>query len=288
MKKLARLFLVFAKIGVCTFGGGLTMLPMLKYELCEKRGWTSEEELLDYYAVGQCTPGIIAVNTATFVGYSQAGVWGGIFATLGMIFPSIVIILLVAALLSGFMSRKVVSWALSGLRAGVCALLAGTSVTLVRKSVVDVFTGALYVAALAVALLTKTPSVVIVLLSAAAGMLRSLRRRPRREERATAGGEASSKEETSPGAVRSLKGQSLPERVTAPAGEPQKGQFSPERAAAPGEEPLMGQFSPNAEPTLDRQPSPGGVSSPTGEPSRDGEKPPPAGGASPKGEGPGE
>ena len=89
------LFTTFAKIGVCTFGGGLAMLPLLQREVVEKKKWATEAELTDYYAIGQCTPGVIAVNTATFVGYMEKGVLGGIIAPLGMIFPSLVIITLI-------------------------------------------------------------------------------------------------------------------------------------------------------------------------------------------------
>ena len=96
------LFWTFAKIGVCTFGGGYAMLPILQRELVEKRGWATEEELSDYFAIGQCTPGIIAVNTATFVGHSRKGAAGGVVATLGLVFPCLVIIMLVAAFLQNF------------------------------------------------------------------------------------------------------------------------------------------------------------------------------------------
>ncbi|MBO5936586.1 MAG: chromate transporter, partial [Clostridia bacterium] len=84
MKTLIQMFFIFARIGGFTFGGGYAMLPMLQKELVENKGWTTNEELIDYYAIGQCTPGIIAVNVATFVGYKTKGVLGGIFATLGM------------------------------------------------------------------------------------------------------------------------------------------------------------------------------------------------------------
>ena len=98
----ADLFLTFAKIGVCTFGGGYAMLPILQRELVEKRGWATEEELSDYFAIGQCTPGVIAVNTATFIGYRYKGLAGGILATLGVISPSILIISVIAVCLSNF------------------------------------------------------------------------------------------------------------------------------------------------------------------------------------------
>ena len=91
------LFLTFARVGVCTFGGGYAMLPVLQREVVEKKSWATEDELLDYYAVGQCTPGVIAVNTATFVGFRHKGNLGGIVATLGVVFPSILIIGLIAA-----------------------------------------------------------------------------------------------------------------------------------------------------------------------------------------------
>ena len=102
MKILLQLFIIFARIGGFTFGGGYAMLPMLQKELVENKGWTTNEELIDYYAIGQCTPGVIAVNVATFVGYKTKGVLGGIFATLGMITPSLIIVGLIAAFISGF------------------------------------------------------------------------------------------------------------------------------------------------------------------------------------------
>ncbi len=158
------------------------MLPMLKYELADKRGWTTEDELLDYYAIGQCTPGIIAVNTATFIGYSQAGVAGGITATLGVVFPSVVIILIVASVLSGIMSNVYLNYALAGIRAGVCALLANTVITLLRKSAVDPFCAVLFVAALAAALFFKVPSIIIVIVSAVLGAVYSLKIKGRKPE----------------------------------------------------------------------------------------------------------
>lgn len=86
MKEYLKLFFTFAKIGCFTFGGGYAMLPLLQREIVEKNAWAEEEELMDYFAIGQCTPGIIAVNTATFIGYKRKGIIGGIFATLGLIF----------------------------------------------------------------------------------------------------------------------------------------------------------------------------------------------------------
>ena len=95
MKELWELFIVFAKIGGFTFGGGYAMLPILQREVVENRNWATSEELMDYYAIGQCTPGIIAVNTATFIGYKRKGIIGGIVATIGCVFPSLVIIMII-------------------------------------------------------------------------------------------------------------------------------------------------------------------------------------------------
>ena len=87
MKELADLFVTFAKMGLFTFGGGYAMLPLLEREVVDNKKWATKEEIKDYYAVGQCTPGIIAVNVSTFVGYYQKGIVGGIIATLGVVFP---------------------------------------------------------------------------------------------------------------------------------------------------------------------------------------------------------
>lgn len=119
------LFLTFAKIGVCTFGGGYAMLPILQREVVEK-GWATEEELTDYFAIGQCTPGIIAVNTATFIGHKYKGIWGGILATLGVVFPSLIIITIIAAFLKNFAEYPVVAHALAGINAAVVALIAAS------------------------------------------------------------------------------------------------------------------------------------------------------------------
>ena len=153
MPILLQLFLTFAKVGVMTFGGGYAMLPIMQRELVENKGWATEDQLADYYAVGQCTPGIIAVNTATFVGYNQAGVAGGIFATLGVIFPSIVIIVVIAAFLRSFMHLEVVGHAFNGIRAGVTALILASVIKLFKGAVKDTPTRVIYVAVLALAAL---------------------------------------------------------------------------------------------------------------------------------------
>ena len=170
VKNLLSLFLTFAKIGVMTFGGGLTMLPLLTKEIVEKRKWASEEQLLDYYAVGQCTPGIIAVNTATFIGYSQAGIAGGIFATVGMVTPSVLIIIAVAAALQQFMEYPVVASALMGIRAVVCALLSHTVITLAKKSLVDIVTAMIFIIGFVLCFIFDITPILVVIVGAIIGI----------------------------------------------------------------------------------------------------------------------
>lgn len=173
-KTLIELFWSFFKIGGMTFGGGLTMLPMLEHELVQKKQWVTEEELLDCYAIGQCTPGIIAVNTATFVGYKREKVSGGIFATLGMIFPSILIITIVAMFLKNFMDNVWFQHALMGVRGVVCALLTNTVINLCKKSIKNLFAGLVFLAILLLGFFTPIPTIVLVLMAAAAGIIADL------------------------------------------------------------------------------------------------------------------
>ena len=123
MKQLLQLFLAFARVGVMTFGGGYAMIPILEREIVDRQGWASSEELMDYYAVGQCTPGVIAVNTATFIGYKVAGPLGGVFATLGVVFPSLVIITVIAGVLTRFADIPAVKSAFAAIRVCVCVLI---------------------------------------------------------------------------------------------------------------------------------------------------------------------
>ena len=174
MKELLELFMAFFRIGSLTFGGGLSMLPMLKYELVEKKQWISEEDLLDCYAIGQCTPGIIAVNTATYVGYKRRGVIGGIFSTLGMVTPSLLIITSIALFLEQFMDNKWLGHALMGVRAVVCALMLNTVVTLAKKSLISPFCVVVCVGVFILAMFTQIPTILLVVLSAVLGIMAML------------------------------------------------------------------------------------------------------------------
>ena len=129
-------------MGVMTFGGGMAMLPILQREVVENKHWATEEELTDYYAIGQCTPGIIAVNTATFIGQKYKGIAGGIVATLGVVFPSLVIISILAGLINNFADLAWVQNAFAGIQVCVCVLIFNAAAiflaVLVGSAVMDV------------------------------------------------------------------------------------------------------------------------------------------------------
>ncbi len=171
MPLLLDLFLTFAKVGVMTFGGGMAMLPMLQREIVENKAWATEQELGDYYAIGQCTPGIIAVNTATFVGQKMAGIPGGILATLGVIFPSLVIILCLAGVLGLVAGLEIVQHAFAGIRVCVCVLVFNAVVKLGKQSIIDWPTGIIAVAVMLLAFFTDVSPIVFVLAAAAVGLV---------------------------------------------------------------------------------------------------------------------
>ena len=170
MQELFELFWLFAKMGSITFGGGYAMLPILQRELVEKRGWVTNEELADYYAVGQCTPGIIAVNTSTFIGEKRRGVVGGIASTLGFVFPSIIIISLIAAFLSNFAELAVVRNAFAGIQACVCVLILNAVVKLMKGAVKNVPAILIYLAVLAASVFFGLSPIILVVASGLAGV----------------------------------------------------------------------------------------------------------------------
>ncbi len=171
LKIYFELFWAFFKIGGLTFGGGLTMLPMLEHELVQNKHWVTEDELLDCYAIGQCTPGIIAVNTATFVGYKKARISGGIVSTLGMIAPSVVIITAVAAFLKNYMDNVWFQHALMGVRGVVCALLINTVINLGKKSLISKEAWIIGCLVLLAGLFLNIPTVLLVISAAVVGIV---------------------------------------------------------------------------------------------------------------------
>lgn len=165
------LFLTFARIGVLTFGGGYAMLPIIQREIVEKKGWVTETEVMDYYAIGQCTPGVIAVNTATFTGRKIKGNLGGIVATAGVVFPSVVIITVIAALIRGFADLRPIQDALAGIRVCVCVLIFNAVLKLWKKAVIDWVTLILYLAILIASVFFNASPVLMVVIAAVCGLL---------------------------------------------------------------------------------------------------------------------
>ena len=163
MKTLIDLFFTFCRIGGLTFGGGYAMLPIIQKEIVEEKKWATEEEVLDYYAVGQCTPGIIAVNTATFIGYKVQGIIGAIVATLGVVFPSLIIITIIAALLKNFASYAIIQHAFSGIRVVVIALIISAILKLAKTSIKNSITLIIAILAfISVAFVNLSPIYIVV------------------------------------------------------------------------------------------------------------------------------
>lgn len=171
MKELMDLFIAFARVGVLTFGGGYAMLPILQREIVEKNDWATDEELMDYYAIGQCTPGVIAVNTATFIGQKKKGIVGGIMATLGVVMPSLIIITAIAAFISNFSDLAVVKNAFAGVRVCVCVLIFNAVVKLWKSSVVDKVTLIIFTGVFLGSVFTDLSPILFVLITAVAGII---------------------------------------------------------------------------------------------------------------------
>lgn len=171
MKELVQLFCAWFKMGLFTFGGGYAMLPMIQKEVIEKYHWATEDEVMDYYAIGQCTPGIIAVNTATFIGYKVKGVVGGIVATLGVVCPSVIIISIIAACLTNFQDIPIVQHALAGIRISVCVLMAVSIFNLAKKSVNTLFGIVLCLAGFIFSYFTNVSIVLLVIIAGVCGII---------------------------------------------------------------------------------------------------------------------
>ena len=170
MKQYVELFVSFFKVGLLTFGGGYAMLPMLQREIVEKRGWITEEQILDCYAIAQCTPGVIAVNTSTFVGRLQAGPLGAACATLGVIFPSLLIITALASVIRRISHYEAVAHAFAGIRVAVSVLVLQAAIRLWKKGVKGPAAIGVWLAALAASALFGVGAVWIVAAAIVAGL----------------------------------------------------------------------------------------------------------------------
>ncbi len=170
MKKILELYLAFFKIGITTFGGGYAMLPIIQREIVERRGYVTNEEVMDYYAIAQCTPGVIAVNTATFVGNKIGKTAGGIAATLGVITPPFLLITIIAAFIKNYADLEIVRHAFAGIKIAVCALIINAVFKLFKSGVKDLPGAILFSAVLAAGLLTELSPVWFVTAAAIAGV----------------------------------------------------------------------------------------------------------------------
>ncbi len=181
MNKYLDIFLTFARVGAFTFGGGYSMLPILQREVVEGRGWVEEREVLDFYSISQVLPGMIGINTAIFIGNKVKGRWGGVLAALGVAFPSLVIIMVIAAFISNFVHLPLVQNAFAGIRACVFVLIFRSIMKLFRGSVIDWFSFVLFIAIFLLSVLTDINPILYVV---AAGLMGLLYRRSRRVEKA--------------------------------------------------------------------------------------------------------
>ncbi|MDO5702805.1 MAG: chromate transporter [Lachnospiraceae bacterium] len=175
MKDLIELYIAFFRIGCVNFGGGYAMLPLLEKDLVIKRGWTTLDELTDYFAIGQCTPGIIALNVSTFIGHKRKGIPGALAATLGFLAGPILIILLIAAFLKNFAELPAVRHAFAGIRVCVCVLILQAILKLWKKSIPDVTALILYIVIFALAVFSaflpvRVPAAVLVIASGIFGV----------------------------------------------------------------------------------------------------------------------
>ena len=187
MNRVLELYWCFFKIGLVNFGGGYAMLPLLQRELVEDRQWISGERLTDYFAVSQCTPGTIAMNVSTFIGYEVAGVPGSIAATSGFLTAPMIIITIIAAFLKNFASIEIVQHAFAGIRVCVCVLILNAVIKLWNNSVVDKKTLALYIVILLLMLFGKylpvaLPAAVLVILSGLFGVIAGREKESSKEE----------------------------------------------------------------------------------------------------------
>lgn len=170
LNELLDIFLVFCKMGAVTFGGGYAMLPILRREIVQKRQWLSEEKVMDFYAVSQGLPGIIAINVSVFIGYQRQKSKGAVAAALGMVTPSIIIITLIAALLSNFQDNQIVRHAFTAISICVCALIIDAVINMWKKGVKDAVGLFICLVTFALAAFTKVSPILLVVVAAFLGV----------------------------------------------------------------------------------------------------------------------
>ncbi len=171
MKKLLEIYITFAKIGSVAFGGAYAILPILEEQLVDKKQWVSKEELLDYFSISQCAPGIISLNAAVLIAYKQKGIAGAISAALGIITAPFIIITLIAAFLQNFMDYQVVKDAFAGIRVAVCVLIVNAVISMWKKAVPELWAFAIFAVVLVLALFTSASSILLVISAGVCGVI---------------------------------------------------------------------------------------------------------------------
>ena len=176
MKELLELYFAFLKIGAVNFGGGYAMLPLLEEDLVKKKGWVTTDDLMDYFAIGQCTPGVIALNVSTFIGNKRRGIAGAVAATTGFLTCPIIIITVIAMCLTNFADLPIVQNAFAGIRVCVCVLILEAVMRLWKKSIVDkisfiIYAVIFFLMAFGSFLPVKPPAAVLVVCAGIAGIL---------------------------------------------------------------------------------------------------------------------
>ena len=169
--KYLKLFFEFFKIGLFTFGGGLSMLPFIEKAVVEKNKWMTDEEMIDMLAISESTPGPIAINCATFVGYKVGRIRGGIMATLGVVLPSFIIICIISLFYEKFLEVEVIRWAFLGIKAGVAALILNAGIKIFKKSDHNLFSIAIMLLALEIALFTSIHTIFVIIFGLVIGVV---------------------------------------------------------------------------------------------------------------------
>jgi chromate transporter len=169
--RLLQLFLTFLKIGALTFGGGYAMMPVMRKEVVDKKGWVDDEDILKILVISESTPGVLAVNSATFIGYKIKGFWGSVVATLGVIIPSLIIISVISIFLYQYRDLELVSYAFLGIKAGIAVLIFQAGLKLSKKLNKNGFTYIVFSVVLAVALFTTISAIYLIIIGALIGLI---------------------------------------------------------------------------------------------------------------------
>ena len=171
MKAFFEILFVFAKVGFITFGGGYAIIPILQKEIIAKRQWVGEADLIDYYAIAQCLPGIIAANTAMIIGYKRKGILGMLAAVIGIAIPSFVIILIIAMFIRNFMQYEIVTHAFNGIRAAVLALVTGAAIKMWKNGVKDIFGILIFIITIIVLIIWNISPIIPIVAAAVCGII---------------------------------------------------------------------------------------------------------------------